>query len=355
MSLRVCHVPGEHPFVRHAMSGIGEWGVQHVADREQPPEQGWSPSPALSPEWVRAHADDVDVIHLHFGFEHLSDAEMRCWLRALADSSIVLVVTVHDIDNPHLRAQDRHHALLAQVIEAAGEVLTLTPGAATEIRRRWDRHATVVPHPHQLPLHLVGPPPGPARADDADPRILLPVRAARANLHVLQALELLARWPRERPLVRTVVLDRSVVRSPRDDRDRRIAREVGRLAQQPGWRVELLDRRVPEEQVRAWLDDADALALPYAWGSHSGWVEAAYDTGTAVLASDTGYWHQQHRLLHWPDGTDDRAVDELVTAVGLARSQERQQVTAEERRRQQRDIAAAHARCYRRVLQGESW
>ena len=33
MSLRVCHVPGDHPYVRHVMTGIGEWGVQHVADR----------------------------------------------------------------------------------------------------------------------------------------------------------------------------------------------------------------------------------------------------------------------------------------------------------------------------------
>ena len=355
MSLRVCHVPGDHPYVRHVMTGIGEWGVQHVADREPRPAQGWSPSPALSPEWIRAHADDVDVIHLHFGYEHLSDAEMRCWIRALADSGIALVVTVHDIDNPHLRTQDRHHALLADVTDAAGEVLTLTPGAATEIRRRWGRHATVVPHPHQLPLHLVGPSRDPVRDDDADPRILLPVRAARANLHVLQALELLERWPADRPLVRTVVLDLAVVQAPRDERDRQIAREVCRLSQQPGWRVEALQRRVPEEQVRAWLDDADALALPYAWGSHSGWVEAAYDTGTAVLASDRGYWHQQHRLLHWPEGTDDRAVDELVTAVGLARSQERRQATEGERRSQQRDIAASHARCYRRVVQGVAW
>ena len=52
------------------------------------------------------------IVHLHFGFETRSVAEVDGWVGALHTAGIRLVHTVHDVDNPHLVDQAPHHALL---------------------------------------------------------------------------------------------------------------------------------------------------------------------------------------------------------------------------------------------------
>ena len=34
--------------------------------------------------------------------------------------------------------------------------------------------------------------------------------------------------------------------------------------------------------------------LPYRFGTHSGWLEACFDLGTAVIAPSCGFYRQQH-------------------------------------------------------------
>lgn len=50
-----------------------------------------------------------------------------------------LVLTVHDLRNPHHRDVALHDAQLGVLVEAAAAIVTLTPGAAETIRRRWGR------------------------------------------------------------------------------------------------------------------------------------------------------------------------------------------------------------------------
>ena len=112
-----------------------------------------------------------------------------------------LVLTVHDLAHPHLADPARHDAALDVLVPAADAVLTLTAGAAAEIRARWGREAVVVPHPHVLPLDRLDRPrathdgfvvglqakprannaPGTVRAEPAAAVDGLPGAAARAQ------------------------------------------------------------------------------------------------------------------------------------------------------------------------------
>ncbi len=59
--------------------------------------------------------------------------------------------------------------------------------------------------------------------------------------------------------------------------------------------------------------------LPYAFGTHSGWVEACHDLGTTVLAPRTGHWVEQQPMLTfgWPAG-EDPDEGQVSSAVQLA-------------------------------------
>ena len=72
-------------------------------------------------------------------------------MAAVRAAGPALVVTVHDLRNPHDRDPSRHLEHLGILVTAADAVITLTPGAAAEIARRWSRTAAVVPHPTLLP------------------------------------------------------------------------------------------------------------------------------------------------------------------------------------------------------------
>ena len=131
----------------------------------------------LDPSWVRTHADRFDVLHVHFGFDDRTPAELTALVTALRDAGRALVVTVHDLRNPHHADPAAHDAALGVLVPAAAALLTLTPGAAAEIARRWGREATVVPHPHVVPL---GGSPRPApRARRV--RVGLHAKSVRAN------------------------------------------------------------------------------------------------------------------------------------------------------------------------------
>ncbi len=102
----------------------------------------------LEARWVRAHADEFDVMHVHFGFDDQSPDALRQLTDALTEHRKPFVLTVHDLRNPHHGEPELHDAQLGVLVSAADAVITLTPGAAAEIRRRWGRDAHVLPHPH---------------------------------------------------------------------------------------------------------------------------------------------------------------------------------------------------------------
>lgn len=306
--LRVLHVPGEHAYVRH-LEPVAEPAAlfSTLPDPTPPVVPGsWHPSVVLDPAWQQAHAGTFDVVHLHFGYEHLSPAEVTAWSAAVHTAGAKLVVTVHDIDNPHLTDQTRHHDNLRAALDAADRIVTLTSAAASVLRQRWGVEAVVIQHPHLLPLELVGTRAAP-RSLDA-PQIGVSLGALRANIDTAAVLDFLDGWPGPTPTVR--VSQQLFDGRGRDDGEQKAA--GARLlsgAQEGRWRLDVVAPGVPDEQLWRWLSSLDALLLPYRWGTHSGWVEACADVGTAVIAPQLGCWADQRPVLTVPRWAEAGTVD----------------------------------------------
>ena len=70
--IRVATVPYAHPYLDAVLP------TEVVRVGPPPPDSDpWAPSPWLDPAYLAAHADEVDVVHLHFGFDGLTPT--RCW------------------------------------------------------------------------------------------------------------------------------------------------------------------------------------------------------------------------------------------------------------------------------------
>jgi hypothetical protein len=100
----------------------------------------------------------------------------------------------------------------------------------------------------------------------------------------------------------------------------------------------------------------DVLVLPYRFGTHSGWVEAAHDAGVHTVVPDCGYFQEQHPspVFRYGRSEFDAAslCDAVEVAVGLARGGPASVDEARRRRRadERHRVRAAHARLYRQVL-----
>ena len=111
------------------------------------------PGPWLDSGYLAAHAEGIDVLHLHTGSGRVRDAAVECWSETVRRSGVPLVVTVHRVrgagTHPHaapdaVAAEEAH---LQAVLSTAEVVLTLTSGAADAIAERFGRTAIVVAHP----------------------------------------------------------------------------------------------------------------------------------------------------------------------------------------------------------------
>jgi hypothetical protein len=170
MPIRIASVPSGHPYVRNlgipdhlrdlavpqVVVGALDVDVERLPDEpvpgEGPSAARWWPPPMLEPGWAEANSDRFDVFHVHFGFDAARPEDLRGLGRSLKRLGKPLVVTVHDLENPHHDDQSLHRSQLAALLEHATEVLTLTPGAASRIASDYGRSATVVAHPHIVPL-----------------------------------------------------------------------------------------------------------------------------------------------------------------------------------------------------------
>ena len=305
--LRIASVPSDHVYVRHLepVSGPPLWA--RLPDPPVPgaPPGQWWPSPVLEPAWLRRHAPGYDVVHVHFGFEHRSVQQLQAMVGVLRALGKPLVLTVHDLRNPHLADQAVHDAGLDVLVPAADEVVTLTPGAAGEIARRWCRRATVLPHPHVVDLDRIGRP-----RPDGDGFVVGLHTSRRAN-------------------------DGSaLVRGP-----------LGAVvADLPGSRLHPgHDRRLPDDELWEHLAALDVLVLAYRFGTHSGFVEACHDLGTTVVAADTGHLAEQQPVLVY-DLRSPRSLAQAIRRAYDDRPMWRAEAPA--RARQRQELAAAHARLY---------
>ncbi|MEV1291656.1 glycosyltransferase family 1 protein [Pseudonocardia sp. NPDC049635] len=333
--MRVASVPTAHPYVR----ALHHDAVVRLPDPPVPgaPAGRWWPSPWLEPEQVRARAAEFDLLHVHFGFDDRTPAQLRDLLGALRTAGRPLVLTVHDLRNPHHADPAPHTAALDVLVPAAAAVVTLTPGAAARIAERWGVEARVLAHPA-----VVGP--GWARRP-RPPRdgfvVGVHAKSHRVNADPVGVARALAAVAPDGVTVRIDAHD--------DPGGRAVA---AALADEPA-----LDVRVhppfDDDAFHSYLQELDVSVLAYRWGTHSGWLEACHDLGTTALVPDVGHFREQAPCLTYrlrPDGPDRGS---LRAALALAhRARPAWRADPQERERARARVATAHAELYRYVLAG---
>jgi len=350
-ALTVASVPSGHVYVRHLAPVNGD-GAVRLADPD-PSDPGraagatWWPPVMLDPEWARAA--DVDVFHLHFGFDTCPPERLESLTRVLRERGTPFVFTVHDLRNPHHEDRRQHDEQLDVLVPAADALITLTPGAARQIEQRWGREATVIPHPHVVDLDTM------TRAMDVRAlwrqrpfRVGLHLKSLRANMDPMRILP---------TLVDTVAgLDDAVlqVNCHRDILDADGARHDRELAdwlhrEAGAGRLELaVHDYFSDEDLWAYLTSLDVSVLPYTFGTHSGWLEACRDLQTTVLAPSCGFYAEQGPVLSYTNDEDDFDATTLRDALVRAHA-ERPQLgaTLDERVVQRREVARMHEDLYR--------
>ncbi|WP_336647146.1 glycosyltransferase [Micrococcus luteus] len=371
MSITVQHVPAQHPYTR-AIRPLDPGAAPDVEFLPDPPVPGapahqWWPPRALRAEWLAEHRPDV--LHVHFGFEHFSPAQLAAALDAQHAHGGAVVVTVHDLENPHLTDQGPHRDRLAVLLGRADAVLTLTPGAAATLARDYGVRALVVPHPHIVPLEdLVaqgdddapGAEPGllpPDASDDGDgaaapARLLVHAKDLRAQVAPVALLPVLAAAVgtlAERGVDARVTVE---VQDTVQDEDALAALRAG--CAHHGFELWQHDR-LDDPALHALLRDVDVSVLPYRIGTHSGWVEMCRDLGVPVAVADIGHIADQSGAWLTPDSLaafDPEDPDSLADALEtLVRARARTApADPAARARQRRRVAAAHVAVYREAL-----
>jgi hypothetical protein len=323
--IRVVSIPFADPYVDAVLP--------EDAVRVGPAE---NPSPWLDPDYLTAHASEVDVLHLHAGTRCVAEAAGQCWSEAVRRAGVPLVVTVHRVhDAAHVPArrasQDDH---LEAVLATAEVVLTPTPGAADAIADRFGRTAIVVAHPS-----MAEPEPGLGAerglvglslgcGDDDE---LALVRAALSGA--------VSGGGRLRVLVAASAAVDVVVRELAARGD-----------------LELVEYR-PEEWV-ARLQQLHVAVLPAPSGTHSRDLEICRDVGTRVVAPRRGWFADQ-----WSEvvsyGDDERgALDPVSLGAAVSVALTRPMLLPADRGWRAEQLAAVrrvHAQVYEQVAGDRSW
>ncbi|MEO9249077.1 glycosyltransferase family 4 protein [Citricoccus nitrophenolicus] len=370
-ALRVASIPYNQVYIRHLEAVEGERPTRvrrlpdpHPAGGSRFTQSGWWPPAMLSAQWVAQHHTDFDLMHVHFGFDAVSPADLAALIDELRRHGKPLVYTAHDLRNPHHRDPQAHDAQLDLLVPAADRVITLTQGAATEIRRRWGVDAIVLPHPHVVDFPTMerlqgrrlrmgtGPEPPSASPpfrigvhlkslrENMDPGIVEPLAAAVSGLG---PAELVVNLHRE-------VLDPGSTDYRADlDALLRGGHADGR------WVLDVHDY-YDERAFFGYLASLDVSVLPYRFGTHSGWLEACRDVGTSVIAPSCGHYRDQHpsvvEYAHDERGLDAASLRDAVHLLYRHRPWPAPSVA--ERKAQRRDLAAEHERLYEAVLASRS-
>jgi hypothetical protein len=350
--LRVASVPGGHPYVR-SIVGPEPHAVTILPDppaRDGATDRWWPPT-MLTADWIAANADDVDVLHVHFGMESSTSAELEAMIAALRASGTPLVYTVHDLENPQLTDQAVHVEHLDLIVPAADALVTLTAGASAEIERRWGRRARVIGHPRVAADREPAVVESAAPAADA-PTVVVHLRDLRPNIDGIGIVRALAAAADllGRP-VRVVV---DVNENVRDEAQ--LAAIVEVVDASPALTVHR-HARYDDDALEASLGSAAVAVLPYRFGTHSGWAELCWDLGVTVATPPVGYVAEQHPAdtVVFDPAEPASVAEALAAALRLgtpAGSAERRAVVAarrEERRVQSAAIAREHEILYREV------
>lgn len=355
-TIRVASIPRGHVYVRHidadaAMPDLP--GIERLEDPD-PAEPGraaqsqWWPPAMLEASWVHTHPG-FDVMHLQFGFDARTPEQLQEWVAALRETGRPLVYTVHDLRNPHHDDPAEHDAQLDVLIPAADALITLTPGAAAEIRERWGREARVLPHPHVVDFATM------ARTGPRTPgafRVGVHVKSLRANMDPLPVIRAVRQAISDLPGAVLQVNGHSDVLLEGGARYDPELAEYLRAAASEGE----IDLRIhdffDDAQLWDYLASLDVSVLPYRFGTHSGWLEACRDLGTAVAAPTCGYYAEQGEVFSYAHDGGVLDAASLIQAIrDAARRGRPEPLSVETRRAERRHVAAEHARIYQGLLE----
>jgi glycosyltransferase involved in cell wall biosynthesis len=349
--IRVASVPADHPYVRHLGRPDSD-EVERLSDRRAPGQRGWWPPRMLEPEWVEENASGFDLFHVQFGFDGRHPEQLAELCELLRGLGKPLVYTVHDLRNPNHETAKLHAEQMEVLIEAAAAVVTLTDEAGEILEARYGRSAVVIPHPHVVPLAVLERPFPTEGRVDGPPRVGVHLKSLRANMLGVELLEALS--PLTREATRRVRLQINLHEEIWDP-------------QAPGFRADLrcllerersrgrIDLRIhpyfDDAQLYEYLRSLDVAILPYRFGTHSGWLEACRDLGTAVVAPSCGCYRAQGATaiyrLDEERGLDPKSLHEAVLAAASAKPRP---LALAYRRRQRERIADAHLRLYQELL-----
>jgi hypothetical protein len=291
------------------------------------PEQG--PSPWLDPAYLAAHADGVDVVHLHSGYGHLPEDEVVSWVETVRRTGVPLVLTVHELRDPEQPARRRHDAHLQALLATAEVVLTLTPAAADEIAARFGRTAIVVAHPSIAePVPGLGAERGLVGLALTGPCPALPDSAMLVQAALSGAVNGGGRL--------RVFLDDGVEPPP---------------VFAAGDSLEFLPRKV--DSWAAQLQELHAVVLPQSCGTHSRELEVCRDVGTRVVAPSCGWFADQWSDVVPYDNDEERGLDPVSLDAAVAAALTRPAPRPADRgwRAEQRAaVRAVHAQVYTQVV-----
>jgi hypothetical protein len=287
-AMRVATIPFSDPYVDAVLPS----GTVRVGP-------GTLPSPWLDGEYLAAHAGEVDVVHLHSGFGHLSPVQLECWAETVRRLGIPLVVTVHRLREPTAPDRARHDAHLAALLADAEVVLTLTPGAADVITDRFGRTPIVVAHPSiAVPVPGLGDERGQVGLvlGSASCALPDPERLVRAALSGAVSgggrLRVLVEPGASPPAVRELAAE-----------DELELLEVCRGGE--GWAAELQQLHV--------------AVLAERCGGHSRDLEICRDVGTRVVVPSCGWFTEQWSdVVTYGDDEDGELDDVSLTAAVAA-------------------------------------
>lgn len=364
-SITVASVPSGHVYVRHLLDPdpcVDSGATTYLADprpdrsRSAPTVSPWWPPAMLNPQWIRDH-DEFDVMHLQFGFDALAPAELVDVVDAVHDTGRALVYTVHDLRNPHHLGREEHDASLDVLVPSADVVVTLTQGAAAEIHRRWGRRAVVLPHPHVVDLEILAERERQSLISVAEPDapfvVGLHAKSLRAGMDPATILPALCEAVDRIPGGRLQINGHPDVLRPGGDRfDPRLARALVAAAAALGERLDLrVHDYFDDAQLWTYLSDLDVSVLPYRFGTHSGWLEACRDLGTAIVAPTCGYYADQGPVHSYAMDEYSFNHGSLVDAIDRAYAAgPTVPVSVAQRTAQRRMLAQAHTDLYLRAI-----
>ena len=343
--VRVASVPASHPYVRHLGPPDGPDDVVRLPDPTEP----WWPPAMLDPSWIVESASTYDLMHVHFGFDGVAPEQLEAVGRTLHELGKPLVVTVHDLRNPHHEAPALHEQQLEALLRNATCVVTLTEHAAEIIERRYGRRADVVAHPHIVDFDDMRRCQSRKRSD---PLVVgLHLKSLRPNMET-RVVDATVAGTRRVPGARLRLDVHLDVAEPNGARhDPELMARLHGLAEQGALELHAHDF-FDERQFVDYLAALRVSVLPYRFGTHSGWLEACRDLGVTVVAPDCGSYHSQGTVHSYRcnerDGFDPvscaDAVEEALRAPATA------PIDWRVRAAQRAAIAERHRDIYRRAL-----